>query len=325
MPRPPDLVRRSVSFAFITKFSRYGEKPNKAKLGMFGLSEALVVTALATLADRLRSLDSMLGKAETIAVGVAALRSRLLRLLRPEGVRGVGVLAREELAVTLNESCLTPSKEGGTGVVARLRERIEPGFGLRTAATFLAFCWNADKNSAAAEGSRSSSRTVKRASDASCKVLIVEGCSGDCTLGVVGPETTAVDSGKDVRRSLAEREGASGSTFLLPSDSSIACPDSLSCIGEASLSDALGASANIPVVDDSAGASDNDAASAAIASLLMGCDPSGEGTAGDDCVDGNSDVDSVAAEFNDKEVLEPFAGSAVESVRFEVELTGKEG
>lgn len=109
---------------------------------MLGLSDALVVTALATLADLLRSLDSMLGKAATVGKGVAALRSRLRRLARPDGVRGVGVVAREELAVTSKESCcFTPRKmEGGTGVVAALRERTEPGCGLRMAAIFLVFC-----------------------------------------------------------------------------------------------------------------------------------------------------------------------------------------
>lgn len=99
-----------------------------------------MVTVLATLADLRRSLDSMLGRAETMGIGVAPLRSRLLRFERPDGVC-VGVVAREELAVTLNESCLTPSRDGGTGVVAALRDRIEPGLGLRTAASFLALCW----------------------------------------------------------------------------------------------------------------------------------------------------------------------------------------
>lgn len=97
---------------------------------MVGLSEALAVTAFATLADLLRSFCSMLGNADTDAMGVTALRSRLCRLARPEGVR-VGVVALEEAAVTSKESCLTPSRSAvGTGVVAALRDRAEPGCGL---------------------------------------------------------------------------------------------------------------------------------------------------------------------------------------------------
>lgn len=51
------------------------------------------------------------------------------------------MVAREELAVTSNESCLTPSKRAvGTGVVAALRERAEAelaGLGLWMAGAFL--------------------------------------------------------------------------------------------------------------------------------------------------------------------------------------------
>lgn len=177
-------------------------------MGVEGLSEALAVTACATRADRLRSFDSRLGKADGSALGVAGLRSRRGRLARPEGVR-VGVVAREELAVTSKESCLRPSRsEVGTGVVAALRERTEPGFGLWTAGAFLFLRCNVDKSLAAANGTDaccwSCCGMEERASEANCSVLTVERSSGVCAPGLVcvegKTEATAVERGNEAGR-----------------------------------------------------------------------------------------------------------------------------
>lgn len=91
----------------------------------------------------------------------------------------MGVVAREELAVASSESCLTPNKrEGGTGVVARLRERRMPGCGLWTAGAFLFLRCMADKSSAAAVGTEAAFELdcgmVERASEASWSVVTVE-------------------------------------------------------------------------------------------------------------------------------------------------------